>query len=500
MSLTVGQLVDIPSLRTRVLAGDSGSGRPVLWAHTCELPDPWNWLGTGELLLTDGYNFPVDGPSQIEYITHLAHANLSGVALAEGLHAAPLTPEAAKAADDLAFPVLETAYAVPFVTVARTVAESNSEVASGRLVRILRVYDVLRRSSQASTHQNDLLDALGRECGADLHVLDVRQGRSLLAASTPLEEEIRTSLVRALESHTGPLPAFVRVPHASGSLLGLPVDTYGRALLLAIPAAETDVDLVVLQHVATIAGLEVDRRAAAALRRRENGARFFQRLLDSAVDVNTAAERLSALGLGDRPWRILCLGTECEIEPDDLQLRLGARQIPHLIARSGDNLIVLVAASSIGADVFGLADTSEARVGLSQPVQSIGRVGDAAREARWALETARSTDQTVVLYGEESPLFMPRTVAEGEAVVHAVLGPLVDYDQETDSQLLRSLEVYFESGRSWQAGAARLGIHKQTLVYRMRRVEDLTGTRLADMDDQTRLYLALKTLRLLRTG
>ena len=89
MSLTVQQLVENPSLRTRFLAGQSGASKPVLWAHTCELPDPWNWLGTGDLLLADGYNFPADQKGQVRFLTGLAQANLSGLALAEGLHAAP---------------------------------------------------------------------------------------------------------------------------------------------------------------------------------------------------------------------------------------------------------------------------------------------------------------------------------------------------------------------------------------------------------------------------
>lgn len=501
MSLTIAQLVEIPSLRTRVLAGGSGSSRPVLWAHTCELPDPWNWLGTGELLLTDGYAFPTDAAGQVDFLTHLARANLSGITLAEGLHAAPLTPEAAAAADALAFPVLETAYAVPFVTVARTVAESNSEVASARLTRILRVYDVLRRSAQVGSREEGLLEALGRVCGADLHVLDTAHGRPMLPSAAGLDEEVRCAFVESLSANTGPLPAFVRVRAADRSFLGLPVDSNRRAVLLAMPRGEVDVDLVVLQHVATIAGLEVDRRAAAALRRREKGARLFQQLLDSAVDAGAAVEQLQAFGLGERPWKVICWGPECDLGPDELQLRLASRQVPHLIVRQGDHVITLLPGGSVEPDVLGMADgDDDARIGVSQPVLSVGRVADGAREARWALETARSTQQPVVLYGEEPPLFLPRTVAEGEAAVQAVLGPVLAYDEETDSQLLRSLEVYFDTGRSWQEGASRLGIHKQTLVYRMRRIEELTGTRLADMEDQTRLFLALKTLRLLRAG
>jgi purine catabolism regulator len=37
-----------------------------------------------------------------------------------------------------------------------------------------------------------------------------------------------------------------------------------------------------------------------------------------------------------------------------------------------------------------------------------------------------------------------------------------------------------------------VGVHKQTLVYRMRRVEELTGRRLDRTEDVAELWLALR--------
>ncbi|MDP3949837.1 CdaR family transcriptional regulator, partial [Microbacterium sp.] len=84
-----------------------------------------------------------------------------------------------------------------------------------------------------------------------------------------------------------------------------------------------------------------------------------------------------------------------------------------------------------------------------------------------------------------------------ELAVRRLLGPVVDYDQANDAHLMESLQVYFEVNRSWQAGARRLGIHKQTLVYRLKKIEELTGADLRDFGVQAELYLALRTWRLL---
>lgn len=67
-------------------------------------------------------------------------------------------------------------------------------------------------------------------------------------------------------------------------------------------------------------------------------------------------------------------------------------------------------------------------------------------------------------------------------------------------ELARTAEVYLDL--SGQAGrtAAELGIHRQTLYYRLSRVEQLTGLRLDDGEDRLLLHMALKAARLERTG
>jgi purine catabolism regulator len=501
MSITIKELVALPSLRTRFLAGRSGEDRAIQWAHTCELPEPWNWLGTGDLLLCDGYSFPAGAKEQVRFLKNLAQAALSGIALAEGMHAPALTPEAAVAADALAFPVLETAYAVPFVSVARMVADSNSQEASARLTRIIRLYDVLRRAHQANFRGNALLDQLGDEARARLYVVDVRTGELPLPSGAPLPASFRQALLEAVKARSGPLPTFLRLSVADETLLALPLAAGQRAVLVVQPlSADTPLDLVVLQHVATIADLEVERRAAGALRRRESGARLLGQLVDGAVDLETAETRLSAMGLGSRPWRLVCIGGDTSVTAEDVHARLSVEGIPHLVAQRPDALLILLSVAQTTEELFGFGGDREIRAGVSPPVHSLKGVGDAARQARWAMEAALSDGRCTVVYGEQSPAFLPRTVAEGEAVVDRELGPVNAYDADNDSQLVHSLEVFLDSNRSWKEGADRLGIHRQTLVYRMRRVEELTGRKLHHLQDQTELYLALQTVRMLNGG
>ena len=60
-SLKVRNLLDMDALGTSLLAGQNGLDRVVLWAHSCEMPNPEQWLGPNELLMTVGLCIPVVG-------------------------------------------------------------------------------------------------------------------------------------------------------------------------------------------------------------------------------------------------------------------------------------------------------------------------------------------------------------------------------------------------------------------------------------------------------
>src|ERR671939_1193134 len=117
MSITVRELIGIADLKTRVLAGAGGLDRKVTWAHVCELPDPTEWLGGGELVMTTGLGVPRRSRAQVAYVERIARAGLSGLMIGDQMCAPKLSARMLAAADELSLPVLLTSYEVPFSAV-----------------------------------------------------------------------------------------------------------------------------------------------------------------------------------------------------------------------------------------------------------------------------------------------------------------------------------------------------------------------------------------------
>lgn len=497
---TIGSLVEDPLVRTQIVAGAAGRDRRVVWAHTCEVEDPWNWLGSGDLLMTDGYSFPSDPEGQTAFVRALAEADIAGLALGEGFKAPPLTGEALAAADALDFPILLTARSVPFVTLARLVADANGGQDSLRASQVLRLYNILRRS-QARGEGDRLLDDCATELRADLNVLELRHGRELLPSRSSIPDPLREAVLARVAEQRGQLSAFNRIKDSDVSALLVPVGSSDSAALLVRTNPEQSApDLLLAQHTATIAEFEVERRAARAARARARAAGLVRNMLDRTIAPEAAVVQLTALGLGEGPWQVTAwkdgpASVDNDPSTSTLVDALAYVPWPHLYAYVDDTHLVTVMQAQYQQGLE--LEKPRAKHGASQPFAAVSRFADAVREARWALESAIQGGVSSAVYGSHGSYFMPSTVAEGQFAVQRLLGALIAYDDEHDSELIRSLEVYFEANRSWQEGARRLGIHKQTLVYRLHKVEELTGTDLRDFGVQAELYLALRTLRLL---
>jgi purine catabolism regulator len=80
----------------------------------------------------------------------------------------------------------------------------------------------------------------------------------------------------------------------------------------------------------------------------------------------------------------------------------------------------------------------------------------------------------------------------------ALVEPLVVYDRERRSDLVKTLKAYFDAGTNASEAADRLFLHRNSILYRLARVEKLTGLDLKD--PRARLALQLGLLNVVARG
>ena len=72
-----------------------------------------------------------------------------------------------------------------------------------------------------------------------------------------------------------------------------------------------------------------------------------------------------------------------------------------------------------------------------------------------------------------------------------LIGRVEAYDREHNSDLVRTLRVYFAANANTSEAADRLYLHRNSLPYRLSRVQDLTGLDLTDHRARLALQLGL---------
>ncbi|WP_406473133.1 PucR family transcriptional regulator [Streptomyces sp. NBC_01615] len=285
----------------------------------------------------------------------------------------------------------------------------------------------------------------------------------------------------------------------------------GYVWLLDDDPGPTDTQLTAAMEVASrIGALLADEAQAGADLTRELRAvltaeRGWQR--DMAV-----AELRTALGpRGDGLHTVVCVAPWPSADPDDAP---SARTVPGATAlctvpwgaagqslallvrlRSADVLTPALTAASrfvreaegAGAGTKPAAGVAEARVGLAE-------LGAAWQEASAAARAVLAEPRLgpVAEWTSIGPFRLLTSLppeAAHDPAVRTLLTP-------AHRELARTAEVFLD--RAGQAGrtAAELGIHRQTLYYRLSRVEQLTGLDLDDGEDRLLLHMALKGARL----
>ena len=123
-------------------------------------------------------------------------------------------------------------------------------------------------------------------------------------------------------------------------------------------------------------------------------------------------------------------------------------------------------------------------------------------EARRALELGRALapDRTITYFGDlrlYRLLFAMRETGEMREFYDELLGRLASYDQEKNAELIPTLETYLCANNTTEA-AIRLNLHRNSLLYRLRRIHEITGLDLEDPETRLALHLALRIGEALR--
>ncbi|WP_411078556.1 PucR family transcriptional regulator [Streptomyces sp. cmx-18-6] len=155
---------------------------------------------------------------------------------------------------------------------------------------------------------------------------------------------------------------------------------------------------------------------------------------------------------------------------------------------------------AIAAALEASADTpAGTRAGIGSAVEGLAALGDARRLAETALRACPASGGTVLLDEHLPDALVVSSPALGTALADRVLGPLDRLDPSDRDVIVETLTAWLDADGSAQRAGARLYCHRNTVLNRLRRFEQLTGRCLTRPKDAVEVSLALAARRLLGT-
>ncbi|MFD7064284.1 PucR family transcriptional regulator [Streptomyces sp. NPDC059906] len=548
MPPTLASLVHHSALKLTVRAGEDRLDVPVRWAHVSELADPVPYMEGGELLLITALKLDAEDPEVMHrYVKRLAGAGVVGLGFAVGVNYDDIPEALVEAARREGLPLLEVPRRTPFLAISKAV---SAAIAADQYRAVTAGFAAQRELTRRTLTDGPegLLAALAAQVDGWAALYDASGAVVATAPEWAGRRAARlTADVQRLRERPAPASSVVggtgNPDHPENAdrveLHSLGTSRRPRsALAVGTAAALGTAERYAVHSAIALLTLTTERSRSLHEAGLRIDAAVLRMLLAGEPDhARTVAGDLYG-GLLDAPFRMIvaesgaarnraataahtAAATGGDPGGDPLgTLGALAEAAESAAARSGEAVLVVpdgerlvVLATDGGAAVAACVEHASALeaarpaaeplaggdeeslvVGLSAPSGPIA-ASAAYKQAQQALSVARRRGRVCVEHehvaaGSVLPLLADDAV---RAFADGLLRALRDHDATGRGDLVASLRAWLSRHGQWDAAAADLGVHRHTLRYRMRRVEEILGRSLDDPDVRMELWLALKT-------
>lgn len=526
-------------LGTKVITGDGLLNRPVSWTTVIYLDDNFSSksLQPDEIVLVAPQANPkAQGATDIDVVRWVADQRASAVVMID--HPSPNAIAEAKA---YSVPIL----VLPVGSRPRIVEKTIVSLLVDRKGQLERrgtqIYRQLTQISSRNEGMAELINAMARLTGKAVVIQDKRLRVSeytlqpqLVGFWDDIEQFLRkldnlpvefqdrhrvTEVEQAVLMQALPIPGLAR--------LVAPVVTKGIGRgYLSIIGYDTDIDdidLLVTEHGAAACALEMAKLKAVSETEKRLRGTFLDRLLIGDVSQQEAirqGERFEhdmtrvhlALVLswrGDNPPSMRRLETiinslvEAQRTSALVWQREREREVVVFHTTDGDNPIdySLKLAEALSREINRQYPGSRVAIGLGQPARDISAWRTSYRDAVQARDLAiRLQTDTPLYIGDLGVYQLILSLNDREKLTdfcERTLGTLVEYDMRQNADLIKTLEAFFNCHGNLSQTAEMLIVHRNTLLYRMNRINDIASIDLNRPETRLALHLALTIRRLL---
>ena len=543
--LTVKDALQMPVLAsTTLIAGENGLNKEIRWVHVVDMPDTnFEWHRKGVLLLTSGYALFKNPEQQRTLIPRLVKKKFAGMVFAVGKYFHEIPPLLKEQADAHDFPLIEAPPDLLYINVSEALLGQIVNDRYQLLQESTRINEQLTQLVLEDANLDDLATTLAHLLQRSITIespsfrilaesqvglVDEARNRSVEnGRTTPdvaqylLNAGIYDKLLKRKDSlRIRPIPELGVTMERFVAPIIVDLEIHGYIWIISGGTPLTDLDKMAIRHCATVAALILFKDKARREARDVLRGDFFERLLRGDNDLIAASEQLRQINYRiDQPHQVLLVhapfpagANRNSLVKDIEQWCEGKREKPLMVWREGVLLVLLESddaeeGKQVAAELATklshpaqplLIGVSGPCVPLRQDPDGMRRIYEQAREVV-NINLKMGKKQGAVVFEELGLLHwlyhLPSEQwADNQYLKHIQI--LVEYDEKRGTSLTQTLEHYLEHGAALVDAAQSLYIHRNTLLNRMERIEQLCGIELREPVHRLNLYAALKSYQL----
>lgn len=510
-----------------VIAGRDFLDVPVRWVHVGEIPDIATYLRGQELVLSTGVGLR-QRKDRLAYLERLARSRIAGVCIERGRYLRRVPDDMVHLADRLGLPLIIFHEPVRFVDITQDVHGLILQGTQGMLEALQKLSDELGGlQTEADADQDqEIVARLGSWLERPV-VFVPEEGRPLHGGAASFQASALEAKARELQRTMAPTRSiYPEVPLPDGGFMISRLVRDGAAVFgLVASICESD-DRVAIGMALDLAAAALARDIGHRSRAMEEGAHLRSRALVKGLlsgvrmSARLLEDELRRLGLGGPMPVQAMLMLLRPSEPVEegrasakLQEWLRAQQLRTVTTPLDGNLAALVfdppPLSSLRAIVHRLRDARPIengslrwQIGISRRA-ALHELSSSLREAELALAVNLVRgERSSPFYQELGALRILLNLRDDfdlTAFVEDEIGPLLEHDRHHGADLVRTLAALLSSDRKDEV-ARHLGIHRQTLYYRIERIQQWLGDDFMSPRRRPSLQLALLALEITSTG
>ncbi len=552
--ITINSIMNMDFMKKcKVIAGFKGINNSVTRVNIMADPDALDWVDQGELLLTTAYSFSQDNiQTQKELIRGCVEKGLAGIGIKVHPYLQSLSNEIINLANELNFPIIDLYYTIPFSTITTKVFEEIFNRQALLLQRVEKIHEELMNAMLQQYSIEGISKIIYNNLNNPL-IIKLQFPDKLIAYGNDINKvELESDILienslkfytlherKANEKRLHEDKVLIKNKYIDRMIMPIVVKSkvFGHIFLWGLNTSLGGFDLSVIETASTTMALQILRDISIIEVENRYRSEFIEDLLSLEESRRQKAiQRAHLFNLCNTSDYIVSI-----IEFDkkiDLGLQhkqiinnkykdideiiLGIEQIlkkikiTGIVARRCERIEILLSFEKISEKgklltkfkteienfIISKYKDLDYKVGIGRCFNGIDNIKNSLMDAERAIRAGQILKEDKVINFDSLDIYkiLCQEGIQQELIwfYEDTLKPLDDYDNKKSTELVKTLEAYFDCKGNLKKMSDCLFTHYNTILYRVQRINDITGMSLDNSEDRLSLNVALKISKLIK--